>query len=74
MDRASPKPPFVMEIGSSAIEQCVNRCCFSLGSFAGVITWKISSRDPGITILASHLTGLARLSCNRKVDFCCVYD
>ena len=29
MDRASPKPPFVMEIGSSAIEQCVNRCSVS---------------------------------------------
>ena len=25
MDRASPKPPFVIEIGSSVIEQCVNR-------------------------------------------------
>ena len=29
MDRASPKPPFVMEIGSGAIEQCVNRCSVS---------------------------------------------
>ena len=28
MDRASPKPPFVMEIGSSAIEQCVNLLLF----------------------------------------------
>ena len=28
--------------------------------------------DPGITILGSPLTGLARLSYNRKVDFCCV--
>ena len=29
MDRASPKPPFFIEIGSSAIEQCVNRCSVS---------------------------------------------
>ena len=26
MDRASPKPPFFIEIGSSGHEQCVNRC------------------------------------------------
>ena len=38
------------------------------------ITWKISTWDPGITILASQLTGLARLSYNRRVDFCCVYN
>ena len=31
-----------------------------------------STRDPSITILGSQLTGLARLSYNRKVDFCCV--
>ena len=40
-----------------------------------VITWKIFipvSWDPGITISGSRLTGLAWLSCNRKVDFCCV--
>ena len=29
MDRDSPKPPFVKEIGSSVIEQCVNRCSVS---------------------------------------------
>ena len=29
--------------------------------------------DAGITILGSQLTGLARLSYNRKVDFCSVY-
>ena len=29
MDRASPKPPFVIEIGNSAIEQCVNRSSVS---------------------------------------------
>ena len=64
--------------GSSAHEQCVTRCtvfCLvdSSGHPASVITWKISTRDPGITILGSQLTGLARLSYNRKVDFCCVY-
>ena len=39
------------------------------------ITWKIFSPvswDPGIAIPGSRLTELARLSCNRKVDFCCV--
>ena len=39
------------------------------------ITWKMFSpvsRDPGISIPGSRLTELARLSCNRKVDFCCV--
>ena len=42
---------------------------------ANAITWKNfspASRDPGIAILGSWLTGLARLSCNREVDFCCV--
>ena len=34
---------------------------------------KSFTQDPGITILGSQLTGLARLSCNRNVDFCCVY-
>ena len=39
------------------------------------ITWKIFSpvsRDPGIAIPGSRLTGLARLSCNREFDICCV--
>ena len=49
-----------------------SRLVHSPGRPASVITWKISTRDPGITILGSHLTGLARLSCNRKVDVCCV--
>ena len=35
--------------------------------------WENFHPDPGITILGSQLTGLARLSYNRKVDFCCVY-
>ena len=77
MNQASPELPFLWEIGSSAHEQCVDRCPVSrLVQFQGcptsVITWKISSQDPGITILGSQLSGLARLSCNRKVDFCCV--
>ena len=36
------------------------------------ITWKNLSpvsRDPGTAIPGSWLTGLARLSCNREVDF-----
>ena len=66
-----------MSRGSNAHEQSVTRCpvfrlVHSPGRPASVITWKISTRDPGITILGSQLTGLARLSCNRKVDFCCV--
>ena len=39
---------------------------------ANVITWKNLSpvrRDPGTEIPGSRLTGLARLSCNREVDF-----
>ena len=63
---------------SNAHEQCVTRCpVFRLvnspGRPASVVSWKISNRDPGVTILGSQLTGLAWLTCNRKVDFCCVY-
>ena len=39
---------------------------------ANAITWKNLSpvsRDPGTAIPGSWLTGLARLSCNREVDF-----
>ena len=66
-----------MSRGSNAHEQCVTRCpvfrlVYSLGRPASVITWKISTRDPDITILGSQLTGLARLPYNRKVNFCCV--
>ena len=62
---------------SNAHEQCVTRCpvyrlVHSPERPASVICWKIFTRDPGITILWSQLTGLARLSYNRKVDFCCV--
>ena len=51
--------------GSNAHEQCVTRCpVFRLidspGRPASVITWKISTQDPGITTLGSQLTGLAR--------------
>ena len=68
---------FYIEIGNNPHEQCVTCCpvsrlAYSPGRPASVITWKISARDPGITILGSQLTGLARLSYNRKVDFCCV--
>ena len=37
-----------------------------------MITWKIPTWDSGITILGSQLTGLAWLSYNHKVDFCCI--
>ena len=35
---------------------------------ASAITWKISSQDPGITVVGSELTGLAGLLYNDKVD------
>ena len=59
---------FYIEIGSNAQEQCVTRCPVSRlvhlpGRQKSVITWKISTRDPGITRAA-----LARLLYN----FCCV--
>ena len=55
---------FNIQIGSNAHEQCVTRCpvCRSVlspGRLANEITWKISTRDPGITILGSQLTSLA---------------
>ena len=40
---------------------------------ANAIAWKNFSpvsRDPGTAIPGSRLTGLARLSCNREVEFC----
>ena len=45
-------------------EQCVTRCpvsrsIHSPGRLASAITWKISTRDHGITVLGSQLTGLA---------------
>ena len=66
-----------MSQGSNAHEQRATRCpvsrlVHSPGPPASVITWKISTRDPGITITGSQLTGMARLPYNRKVDFCCV--
>ena len=48
---------------------------FNRASPVNAITWQIFSpvsRDPGIAIPGSRLTGLARSSCNREVDFCCV--
>ena len=64
-----------MSPGSNAHEHCVTRCpvsrlVHSPRRPASVITWKIPTRDAGITILVSQLPGLARLSNNRKVDFC----
>ena len=58
-----------MSWGNNTHEQYVTRCpvshlVHSLGCMASVITRKISIRDPGITILRSQLTGLARLSNN----------
>ena len=63
MDLASPEPPFLY--------------CHLVhwpGCLVSVITWKISKQDPGISVLGSELTGLARLSGNRNFDFCCVYN
>ena len=53
---------FYIEIGSNAHEQCFTRCPVSLlvhspGRPESVITWKISIRDPCITVLGSLLTG-----------------
>ena len=67
-----------MTLESNAHEQCVTCCPVFLlidspGRPARVITRKISTPDAGITILGSQLTGLGRLSYNRKVDFCSVY-
>ena len=67
-----------MSLESNAHEQCVTcspvfRLIESPGCPERVITRKIIHPDPGITILGSQLTGLARLSYNRKGDFCCVY-
>ena len=56
-----------MSRGSNTHEHYVT-CCpvshmvHSPGRMASVITRKISTLDPGITILRSQLTGLARLS------------
>ena len=54
---------------SNAHEQCVTRCPFSClvhspGCPESAITWKMSTRDAGITTPGSQLTGLARLSNN----------
>ena len=62
-----------MSWGSNAHERCVTLCAVSRlvhspGRPAGVIAWKISTRNSGITILGSQLTGLPRLTYKRKVD------
>ena len=66
-----------MSRGSNAHKQYVTRCpvfrlVHSPRRPASVFTWKISTRDPCITIVGSGLIGLVRLSYNRKVDFGCV--
>ena len=58
-----------MSRGSSKHEHYVTRCpvshlVHSPGRMASVITGKVSTLDPGITIPRSQLTGLARLSNN----------
>ena len=69
MKRARPDQPFfLIEIGSNVHGQCVTRCpvsrlVHSPGRPVSVTTWKISTRDLGITILGCQLTGLARLCC-----------
>ena len=55
-----------MSRGSNAHEQRITRCpvsrlVHSPGRPGSVITWKVSTRDPGITILGFQLTGLDRL-------------
>ena len=63
---------------SSAHEERVTRHAVSrfvedsLGGPASVIKWKISTRDPGITVVRSELTGLVGLLYNDKVDLCFV--
>ena len=61
-----------MSHGSNAHEQCVTRCpvsrlVHSPGHPESVITWKMSTRVPSITIPGSQLTELAHLSYNRKL-------
>ena len=63
---------------SSAHEERVTRHAVSRfvedspGGPASMIKWKISTQDPGITVVGSELTGLAGLLDNDKVDLCFV--
>ena len=62
-----------MSRGSNGHEQRVtrypaSRLVHSPGRPASVITWKISTRDPGVTVLGSQLTRLARLSYNAGIS------
>ena len=67
-----------LEPESSAQEErvtCDGVCGFvehSPGGPASVIKWKISSQDPGITVVGSELTGLGGLLYNDEVDSCFV--
>ena len=64
--------PYHMSQGSTAHEQCVTHCPVScLVHLPGCLAsdyWKISTQDPGITILGSQPTGLVRLSYNHKAE------
>ena len=77
VDEGRKRERYRKMIGSNEHEQCVTRSPVSRlvqspGRPTSVITLKISTRDPSITILRSQQTGLAQLSYNRKGDFCCV--
>ena len=74
MKRASLEAPFLLyrDWTHCAWAVCYPLSGFSLGSFGGPPGKRDYYRDPGITILGSQLTGLARLSHNCKVDFWCV--
>ncbi|CAH3161202.1 unnamed protein product, partial [Porites evermanni] len=64
-----------LEPESSAQEErvtCDGVCGFVEHSPASVIKWKISSHDPGITVVGSELTGLGGLLYNDEVDSCFV--
>ena len=71
MDRASPAKPLFLyrDWKQYAWVVCYTLSRFSLGSDLRGFP---ASVIPSTTILWCQLTGLARLSCNRKADFCCV--
>ena len=53
---------YIIEIGSSVHEQCV--ACCPVSCFSRVITWNISSRDPGIALrytISAYGYGNARM-------------
>ena len=69
------KRNLVIKVQGIEITRCTLAGFMGRADPANAITWKNFtpvSRDPGTAILGSRLTGLAQLSCNREVDFCCV--